>query len=93
MMLYSDDLYAKLAASLAFLPLNLGFVYFVLYRLVPRYLMRFSYWSFSIRYCVLLVVCLTIDYYLGELLIFRIWNAAPYYRRQNKSDNKIKQIG
>lgn len=80
MMLYSDDLYAKLAASLAFLPLNLGFVYFVLYRLVPRYLMRFSYWSFSIRYCVLLVVCFTIDYYLGELLIFRIWNAAPYSR-------------
>ncbi|HXD79057.1 MAG TPA: histidine kinase [Puia sp.] len=66
--------------ALLFLPLNASFVYFILYRLAPRYLMRFEYWPFFLRYCLSLVGCLTIGFYLGYRFIYAYFPPLPYPR-------------
>ena len=56
--------------ALCYLPFNMLFVYFVLYRLVPRLLMRSAYWPFFFWYCAWGLVCLTIDYFWGYFVIY-----------------------
>lgn len=61
-----------------FLPVNLAFVYYVLYGLSPKLLMRFAYWPFFCWYCVGLFACLSLDFFWGEYVVFRLWPVAPY---------------
>jgi hypothetical protein len=59
--------------ALSYLLLNMLFVYLALYFLVPRLLMRSAYWSFFCWYCVAGLACLTLDYFWGHLVVYRIW--------------------
>ncbi|HET6252544.1 MAG TPA: histidine kinase [Puia sp.] len=77
-MLYQGPDPSVYAAALGFLPFNAMFVYFAVYRLLPRYLMLSAYWPFFIRYCIALFACLTLDYYWGELVVYRFLAVAPY---------------
>src|ERR1700679_1666400 len=54
--------------AFCYLPFNMLFVYFVLYRLVPRLLMRSAYLAFFLWYCGWGLACLTIDYFWGYLV-------------------------
>ena len=56
-------------AALSYLPITMLFVYVVLYRLVPRLLMRSAYLSFFLSYCGWALACLTLDYFWGYLVI------------------------
>jgi uncharacterized membrane protein YciS (DUF1049 family) len=56
--------------AFCYLPFNMLFVYFVVYRLVPRLLMRSAYWSFFLWYCGWGLACLTLDYFWGYLVIY-----------------------
>jgi hypothetical protein len=67
----ADRGYRVIGVALSYLPFNMAFVYFVLYRLVPRQLMRSAYWSFFWWYCGLGLMCLTIEYFWGWLVIYR----------------------
>jgi hypothetical protein len=58
--------------ALCYLPLNMLFVYVVLYGLVPRLLMRSAYQAFFLFYCVWGLGCLTMDYFWGYFVISRI---------------------
>jgi len=77
-MIYAGPGFAAFVAACWFLPVNMLFVYMVAYRLVPRLLMRFAYWSFFAWYCTCLVLCLTLDFYWGESVVYRLLPVAPY---------------
>jgi Histidine kinase len=62
-----------IGVAFSYMPFNMLFVYVVLYRLVPRSLMRSAYLSFFLWYCVWGLTCLTIDYFWGYLVVYRIW--------------------
>lgn len=63
----------RIGLSLCYLPFTLLFVYVVLYRLVPRLLMKYAYWSFFGWYCVTLFACLSLDYFWGLFVVHRYW--------------------
>jgi len=67
----ADQGYRVFGVALSYLPFNMLFVYFVLYRLVPRQLMRSAYWSFFVWYCGWGLICLTIEYFWGWLVVYR----------------------
>jgi hypothetical protein len=69
--------------ALPFLPITALFVYFVLYRLAPRYLMHFAYWSFFWRYCLALLACLTIEFYLGDAVVYPLFPPVPFHHAAN----------
>lgn len=77
-MLVAGPALAAFPTASWFLPINAAFVYFVAYRLVPRLLMRFAYWPFFAWYCVTLLACLSLDFYWGEVFVYRIWPVATY---------------
>jgi hypothetical protein len=70
---YGEKPFRSFESSLCYLPFTLLFVYLVLYRLVPRLLMKYAYWSFFAWYCVCLLCCLSLDYFWGLFVVHRYW--------------------
>lgn len=67
----ADHGFRAVGEALCYIPFNMLFVYFVLYRLVPRLLMKSAYWPFFFWYCALVLVCLTINYLWSYFVVHR----------------------
>lgn len=67
----ADHGFRAIEVALCYLPFNMLFVYFVLYRLVPRLLMKSAYWPFFFWYCAWGLVCLTINYFWSYFVVHR----------------------
>jgi hypothetical protein len=70
---YLDNRFLAIKVALAYLPFNIVFVYVVLYQMVPRLLMRSAYLPFFLWYTGWAALWLTIEYFWGYLVVYRIW--------------------
>jgi hypothetical protein len=76
---------AATVAALSYWPVNMLFVYVVLYLVVPRLLMRSAYLPFFACYCAWGLACLAIEYAWGYLVLqhSRLPSVGPWHTFTN----------